>query len=552
MAVPSSDMLLIDVDRQCLCNATGTEEYLALSYVWGSIDQVLETRRDNLMQLQSPGALDLSAGGLKLPETVRDSIRLTKILRHRYLWVDRLCIVQNDPQHLASQLGSMAAIYAKAYITIVAANGSDATFGLRGIGHGSSPRNYQQQFLEIFPGCRLLQDRRLVDLNRTKYMSRGWTFQEMLISRRLLIFSYGKIYWECQKCFWDEELAEDEIQQPSKPLPHSNTLTIPTWPDLSAYTNLVLEYTGRQLSVESDIQNAFSAMTKALSSSYGEFLYGLPESLFDICLLWMADRHARSERRGLNESFPSWSWMGWTNQPSLRFWTMNISWRENLIRTENVQVFSIIDYYKIDRSTGERVLIKQNQALVPSQEQAGRFSTETLAPGWSHAIDRKTKAHCFLHENIPNEVFRLPFPLPTAPLNDAFNAYSTQIAFRSCRTRFRISKEKDILENYSMLLNEAEQIVGMIQINDESQDEDTCELVALSKAVDWEGDNCLMYDEQLRYEKTVFRYGKEPYWYYNVMWIRWDNGVAYRKSLGRVLCLFWESASKEDIDIVLG
>jgi hypothetical protein len=553
LAITSSDMLLIDVDRQCLCNATGTEEYLALSYVWGSLDQVLETRRDNLTQLHNPGALDFGGLGHRLPETVRDSMRLTKILHHRYLWVDRLCIVQNDPQHLVSQLGSMAAIYAKAYFTIVAANGYDATFGLRGIGHGSNPRSYQQQFLEILPECRLLHNRRLVSLNLTKYNSRGWTFQELLISRRLLIFSHEKIYWECHKCFWDEELAEDEIQQPLKPPPHCNTLTIPTWPNISAYSNLVFEYTGRQLSFESDIQNAFLAMIKALTPSYGEFLFGLPESLFDICLLWMTDRDTQSERRSLEESFPSWSWMGWRGQPTLRFWNTNISWRQELIRNPNVQVYSITDYYKIDRHTGERVLIKQNQVLVPNQAQAGPLrSVETLPPGWKHTTDTKAEAHYFLHENIPNEVFRLPFPLPTIPSNDGLNAYTTQIAFRSCRTQFRRSKEKDVLGNYSMLMNEAGETVGIIQVCDENQDEDKCELVALSKAVDWEGDNCLMYEEQLKYEERAFRYGKEPYWYYNVMWIRWKGGMAYMKSLGRVLCLYWDSATKEEVDIVLG
>ena len=66
------------------------------------------------------------------------------------------------------------------------------------------------------------------------------------------------------------------------------------------------------------------------------------------------------------------------------------------------------------------------------------------------------------------------------------------------------------------------------------------------------GDNCLIYYEHLKYEERVFRYGKEPYWYYNVMWVRWEDEVAYRKSLGRVLSSYWDLADKEEIDIVLG
>jgi hypothetical protein len=44
----------------------------------------------------------------------------------------------------------------------------------------------------------------------------------------------------------------------------------------------------------------------------------------------------------------------------------------------------------------------------------------------------------------------------------------------------------------------------------------------------------------------------ERYEYYNVLWIEWDDGVAYRKAVGRVEKRVWESLSLESIDLVLG
>lgn len=52
---------------------------------------------------------------LRLPETIKNSMRLVKRLNGRYLWVDRLCIIQNSVEHKGQQIGMMGSIYAHAY-----------------------------------------------------------------------------------------------------------------------------------------------------------------------------------------------------------------------------------------------------------------------------------------------------------------------------------------------------------------------------------------------------------------------------------------------------
>ncbi len=67
-----------------------------------------------------------------------DAIKFTEMIGERYLWVDRLCIVQDDFEAKHAQIHNMGPIYANAYFTKVAALGTSADYGLRGI-RGISP-----------------------------------------------------------------------------------------------------------------------------------------------------------------------------------------------------------------------------------------------------------------------------------------------------------------------------------------------------------------------------------------------------------------------------
>ncbi|OHE94400.1 hypothetical protein CORC01_10328 [Colletotrichum orchidophilum] len=93
--------------------------YVGLSYVWGQRSSAAAATLANIAALQVPGALDS-------PTMIRDAIELTRLLGEQYLWVDRLCIVQDDDRAKEAQLRGMADIYAGAILTIVAAQGRGA------------------------------------------------------------------------------------------------------------------------------------------------------------------------------------------------------------------------------------------------------------------------------------------------------------------------------------------------------------------------------------------------------------------------------------------
>lgn len=119
-----------------------TTVYVALSYVWGSIPGVLESTTNNFSQLCSPGSLKSPENRSLMPRTVLDAMAVSMAMGVQYLWVDRLCIIQDDSTHFTEQLQRMASIFANSYFTIIAADGPDANYGLLGVCITLSPRSH--------------------------------------------------------------------------------------------------------------------------------------------------------------------------------------------------------------------------------------------------------------------------------------------------------------------------------------------------------------------------------------------------------------------------
>jgi hypothetical protein len=170
---------LIDVVDNCIVHAPCNCKYVALSYVWGRIDPqtILRTLRSNVVELEKPGALGLPDNHARIPLTIRDAIQAVKELHLRYLWVDSMCIIQDDMSEGSSKMDAiskMDLVYGAAYLTIVAATGTDANAGLPGLWPGT--RMVAQPVEEILPGLRLAFIPKHYDYTRSSvYHSRAWT-----------------------------------------------------------------------------------------------------------------------------------------------------------------------------------------------------------------------------------------------------------------------------------------------------------------------------------------------------------------------------------------
>ena len=128
---------VIDVKSHCVVAAPLGCKYLALSYCWGDVSKKehLELTTANFAQLHTRG--ELSMDNVRVPATIRDAIYLTECLDYNYLWVDALCIVQDNSAEKEVQLNLMDQLYKSATQTIVAAAGGDVWSGLPGVLPGS-------------------------------------------------------------------------------------------------------------------------------------------------------------------------------------------------------------------------------------------------------------------------------------------------------------------------------------------------------------------------------------------------------------------------------
>jgi hypothetical protein len=188
--------MLIDIEKMCLAKSVSPDiKYTALSYVWGT-NELFTTQRANIHEL-------LSAGGLAkvgLCQTIQDAIAITRGLGLSFLWVDTLCIIQDDTDHKMDQIKRMAAIYGQSYLTIVALTGTEGRSRLPGISKARSP------LIEVIRGMPITA--MLSDLTRTAlnqvYEQRAWTYQERLVSKRCL-------YWQNIRHFLSVDLGRLRI-----------------------------------------------------------------------------------------------------------------------------------------------------------------------------------------------------------------------------------------------------------------------------------------------------------------------------------------------------
>jgi hypothetical protein len=164
-------MRFVDVKKMCIVEKQKVCRYVALSYVWGQAGRLRLSTTTKAI-LTKPKAL--TQYDFAIPLTVRDAMTFVRGIGERYLWVDSLCLVQNDPDDVRRGVDAMDLIYEKALLTIVAAYGHDADAGLPGVEEGT--RFMSRHPEEILPGMRLDAYPVLeLLLKRSVYNTRAWT-----------------------------------------------------------------------------------------------------------------------------------------------------------------------------------------------------------------------------------------------------------------------------------------------------------------------------------------------------------------------------------------
>jgi hypothetical protein len=346
-SVPTSqprDLLAIDLDEMCICLMSPGSDFAALSYCWPATPHLTLTcaNREELFQ---SGALRRLRD--KLPRTIQDALDCATELPFRYLWIDALCIIQDDIDHKIEQLRQMDRVYSCAALTIVCAypvarDTPDACAGLPlfRTRHGAD----SQRHVAAVKGLHMMVASPCAysTLDETRWSTRCWTFQEQHLSPRLLYFTPTQVYYECACSSFCEDVAWESINQSVYMAPgstlwstkvlyktddprknwgewHLSRAPLPSAPDMwHSYDMALSTYTSRQVTYSSDMLKAFEGVRGVLSEAMQtDFWQGIPENILSLALCWQLSgrfRRRETELDGETPSsmlFPSWSWAGW-------------------------------------------------------------------------------------------------------------------------------------------------------------------------------------------------------------------------------------------------
>jgi len=171
------------------------ELYAALSYCWGPTPQPILATKSTLPYLRQDIAF------YQLPPTIRDALFIASQVGIRSLWVEALCIVQDDDDDLGRKLGKMPSIYSSATVTIAAARAASVNEGFLGPRVMADISGYRLPFLDEArrPGFLTLKETTTVEALRLQDVleTRGWCMQERLLSPRLLDFRGTQTIWSC-------------------------------------------------------------------------------------------------------------------------------------------------------------------------------------------------------------------------------------------------------------------------------------------------------------------------------------------------------------------
>jgi hypothetical protein len=335
-------------------------KYLTLSHCWGGGTPVKTTSK-NIQNHRVRVKL------AELPRTFRDAVHVTRKFGCRYLWIDSLCIIQDDRKDWEVEAALMQQYYKNSLLTIAAAGGNNSEAGLFRDREGLRNRPCELQFTDNNGSSRQLYaytNSMSFELKRSSLSdsykpiplySRAWVFQEQALSSRTLTYARDRISWRCQEMLFDEraplmQRIDDFIQNDKTvkimrrkgdprstdatvaelqrkwifPVPslnlsrsfanigyHKEGCFLPEDEFLIDWGDIVANYTERDMTYHSDkliaIQGIADAVAPIVSRTYFAGIWVESVKSIFMGLLWCSRRRASEQAQRLDVA-PSWSW----------------------------------------------------------------------------------------------------------------------------------------------------------------------------------------------------------------------------------------------------
>jgi hypothetical protein len=326
--------------------------YIALSYRWGSTN-TLTTTMETVRERMAHIALN------QMPRTILDAVQVTRRLGVRYLWIDCLCIIQDDKDDWSREAARMGDVYMNAYCTIAAHAAEHADHGFLeeslqmekvvAVGGHASGEPFEAEMAAykswIADGGRQAPDQATLSsrpltseaffvargsygrhhLDRSELSSRGWALQERILSPRTVHFGpSGSLYFESRQGVEHVETGFEPLYAPYRGLrdalavldqrdesivPGSSTSTPPETAHMvyEGWYEMITQYSGCILTNPADRMVALSGIVQKCEELTGDTcVSGIWTKNFIYCLLWLRQKEPLERRLAVPE--PTWSW----------------------------------------------------------------------------------------------------------------------------------------------------------------------------------------------------------------------------------------------------
>lgn len=303
--------------------------YFTLSHCWGSqIAKPLCTTRASETDFRHEIRFQ------DLPANYRDAVIVTRLMGVCYLWIDSLCIIQDDPSDWAAEAAKMAQYYENSYLTIAAAVSSDSHRGfIRRLEPSNPPsltiayaprpnRKGQESPLARYALRRQVVIDDALRAGGAPLLGRGWVLQEQVLSVRTAYFTGGQILFHCRTGFYSEDYAlkPGSSQNKWSIIPRSAYRFDPKVDASKSWWQWISDYSTRELTFAKDRVPAVAGLVAHYATVTGHTpLLGLWKESLWLDLSWRTRLKRDDAEREVwirRPEFPSWSWLSIMSETS--------------------------------------------------------------------------------------------------------------------------------------------------------------------------------------------------------------------------------------------
>ncbi|KAF2655602.1 HET-domain-containing protein, partial [Lophiostoma macrostomum CBS 122681] len=278
---------LVDVDP-----LLSTYRWATLSHRWGTTGSPLCTTRRTIDQFKR--SIPVS----ELPRTFADAIAITLAVGLDFIWIDSLCIVQDSTTDWEQESSMMGKIYESSDLTIAACSSMDSMGGCHLMLQQQPSMSIGSIVLDESEHCDLLSCPGMVrskvanpfDVKVSPLSERGWVFQEVVLSRRILYCTRDQMYWQCRTIAESEDGTVRTRGQRNTTgrggVLEPNAIPATNFPGL--WWSWAVDYSGRDFTKHADRLYACAGISQFFSRLAGsnELVLGLMRQHLQLHLLW--------------------------------------------------------------------------------------------------------------------------------------------------------------------------------------------------------------------------------------------------------------------------